>query len=64
MPSKDWRSDDIDDRPEQCGRRALGWAFLRRNEEFIADVKRAGQPGTLAEDGLPTKWGLRFRRRP
>lgn len=64
MPSKDWRSDDPDDGIEDGGLRAFGWEFLRRNEDFIADVKHARRPGTLAEDGLPTKWGLRFRRRP
>jgi hypothetical protein len=63
MPSNAWRSANLA-LPEKEGRRALGWEFLRRNEEFIADVKRANAPGTLAEDGLPTKWGLRFRSRP
>lgn len=63
MPSNEWRSSNFD-KPERDGRRALGWEFLRRNEEFIADVKRASAPTALAEDGLPTKWGLRFRSRP
>ena len=63
MPSNEWRSGNVD-LPERDGRRALGWEFLRRNEEFIADVKRANAPGKLAEDGLPVKWGLRFRSRP